>query len=62
VPYVFREPSLVAVIGNGDAVVIPYGRDRIDWEVELGAVIGRCGKYITANARLPPVSTYRKQQ
>ena len=41
VPYLFLKPSRGAVIGNGDAVVIPWGRDRIDWEVELGAVIGR---------------------
>jgi 2-keto-4-pentenoate hydratase/2-oxohepta-3-ene-1,7-dioic acid hydratase in catechol pathway len=36
------------VIGDGDAVVIPWGRDRTDWEVELGAVIGRAGKYVPA--------------
>jgi len=36
------------VIGNGDNIVLPYGRDRIDWEVELGIVMGRTGKYIDA--------------
>ncbi len=49
VPYLFIKPSRGAVIGNGDAVVIPYGRNRIDWEVELGAVIGRTAKYVSAN-------------
>jgi 2-keto-4-pentenoate hydratase/2-oxohepta-3-ene-1,7-dioic acid hydratase in catechol pathway len=49
VPYLFLKPSRGAVIGNGEAIVLPYGRDRIDWEVELGAVIGRAGKYISAN-------------
>ena len=48
VPYLFLKPSRGAVIGNGDAVVIPYGRDRTDWEVELGAVIGRAAKYVSA--------------
>ncbi len=48
VPYLFLKPSRGAVIGNGDAVVIPYGRDRTDWEVELGAVIGRTAKYVSA--------------
>ena len=24
------------IIGNGDPIMLPYGRDRIDWEVELG--------------------------
>jgi 2-keto-4-pentenoate hydratase/2-oxohepta-3-ene-1,7-dioic acid hydratase in catechol pathway len=48
VPYLFLKPSRGAVIGNGDAVVLPYGRDRIDWEVELGTVIGRAAKYVSA--------------
>jgi len=49
VPYLFLKPSRGAVIGNGDAVVIPFGRDRIDWEVELGAVIGRAARYVSAD-------------
>ena len=49
VPYLFMKPSRGAVIGNGDPIVIPFGRDRIDWEVELGAVIGRTAKYVSAN-------------
>lgn len=49
VPYLFLKPSRGAVVGNGAEIVIPWGRDRIDWEVELGAVIGRAGKYISAN-------------
>jgi 2-keto-4-pentenoate hydratase/2-oxohepta-3-ene-1,7-dioic acid hydratase in catechol pathway len=48
VPYLFLKPSRGAVIGNGEAIVLPYGRDRIDWEVELGTVIGRAGKYVSA--------------
>ncbi|MCC7123772.1 MAG: fumarylacetoacetate hydrolase family protein [Acidobacteria bacterium] len=48
VPYLFLKPTRGAVIGDGDAVVIPHGRDRIDWEVELGIVIGRTAKYVPA--------------
>ncbi|MYB07183.1 MAG: fumarylacetoacetate hydrolase family protein [Gemmatimonadetes bacterium] len=48
VPYLFLKPSRGAVIGNNDEVVIPWGRDRTDWEVELGAVIGRAAKYVSA--------------
>ncbi len=48
VPYLFLKPSRGAVIGHGEAVVIPYGRDRTDWEVELGTVIGRAAKYVSA--------------
>jgi 2-keto-4-pentenoate hydratase/2-oxohepta-3-ene-1,7-dioic acid hydratase in catechol pathway len=48
VPYLFLKPSRGAVIGNGDPVVIPYGRDRTDWEVELATVMGRTAKYVSA--------------
>ena len=48
IPYLFLKPTEGAIIGNRDAVVIPFGRDRIDWEVELGIVIGRAAKYVPA--------------
>ena len=48
VPYLFIKPSRGAVIGDGDPVVIPFGRDRTDWEVELGTVIGRAARYVSA--------------
>lgn len=48
VPYLFLKPSRGAVIGADDTIVIPYGRDRTDWEVELAAVIGRPAKYVSA--------------
>ena len=49
VPYLFLKPSRGAVIGADDTIIIPWGRDRTDWEVELGAVIGRPAKYVTAH-------------
>jgi 2-keto-4-pentenoate hydratase/2-oxohepta-3-ene-1,7-dioic acid hydratase in catechol pathway len=48
VPYLFLKPTRGAIIGNNDEIVIPYGRDRTDWEVELGTVIGREAKYVSA--------------
>lgn len=48
VPYMFLKPARGAVIGADDEIVIPYGRDRTDWEVELGVVIGRPAKYVSA--------------
>jgi 2-keto-4-pentenoate hydratase/2-oxohepta-3-ene-1,7-dioic acid hydratase in catechol pathway len=48
VPYLFLKPSRGAVIGSGDDVVMPFGRDRIEWEVEMAVVFGRTGKYISA--------------
>jgi len=49
VPYLFLKPSRGAVVGNGEPIVLPWGRDRIDWEVELGAVIGTTARYVSAN-------------
>ena len=43
-PYLFLKPTRGAVVGDGDDVVIPHGRDRVDWEVELGIVIGRAAQ------------------
>jgi 2-keto-4-pentenoate hydratase/2-oxohepta-3-ene-1,7-dioic acid hydratase in catechol pathway len=48
VPYIFLKPTRGAIIGAGEPIVIPHGRDRTDWEVELGTVIGRPAKYVSA--------------
>ncbi len=58
VPYLFLKPTRGAVIGDGDAVVIPHGRDRIDWEVEIGTVIGRAGKYVSADKAVDHIFGY----
>ncbi|HSL23843.1 MAG TPA: fumarylacetoacetate hydrolase family protein [Vicinamibacterales bacterium] len=47
-PYLFLKPTLGAIVGNGDDIVLPRGRDKIDWECELAVVIGRPAKYVTA--------------
>ena len=49
VPYLFLKPTEGAIIGNGANVILPFGRDRIDWEVELGIVIGKAAKYVPAS-------------
>lgn len=49
VPYLFYKSTRGAVVGDGDAVVIPHGRDMVDWEVELGIVIGRAARYVPAS-------------
>ena len=49
VPYLFLKPTRGAIIGDGDSVVIPYGRTQTDWEVELGTVIGKAAKYVSAD-------------
>jgi 2-keto-4-pentenoate hydratase/2-oxohepta-3-ene-1,7-dioic acid hydratase in catechol pathway len=47
-PYLFLKPTVGAIIGNGDDFIIPKGRDRIDWECEIGVVIAKPAKYVPA--------------
>ena len=51
IPYLYIKPTEGVIIGNGDNVVLPWGRDRIDWEVELATVIGRAARYVPAPRR-----------
>ena len=48
VPYLFLKPTRGAIIGDGDDIIMPFGRDRIEWEVEMAIVFGRSGKYISS--------------
>ena len=47
-----------AVCGPNDAVIIPRGSVKTDWEVELGVVIGTAGKYIDEAKALDHVAGY----
>lgn len=58
VPYLFLKPTRGAVIGDGDDVIMPFGRDRIEWEVEMAIVFGRTGKYISADRAYDHVFGY----
>jgi 2-keto-4-pentenoate hydratase/2-oxohepta-3-ene-1,7-dioic acid hydratase in catechol pathway len=58
VPYLFLKPTRGAVVGSGQDVILPYGRDRIEWEVELAVVFGRAGKYISASRAYDHVFGY----
>lgn len=49
VPYLFLKPTRGAIIGDGDDIIMPFGRDRIEWEVEMAIVFGRSGKYISSH-------------
>jgi 2-keto-4-pentenoate hydratase/2-oxohepta-3-ene-1,7-dioic acid hydratase in catechol pathway/putative intracellular protease/amidase len=46
-PYLFLKPR-TAVIADGEAIRIPPGRDKIDWECELAVVVGRRGHHVPA--------------
>ena len=58
VPYLFLKPTRGAIIGTGEDIVMPYGRDRIEWEVEMAIVFGRTGKYISASRAYDHVFGY----
>jgi 2-keto-4-pentenoate hydratase/2-oxohepta-3-ene-1,7-dioic acid hydratase in catechol pathway len=58
VPYLFLKPTRGAIIGSGDDIVMPFGRDRIEWEVEMAVVFGRAGKYISASRAYDHVFGY----
>ncbi len=48
VPYLFLKPTRGAVIGDGEDIIMPFGRDEIEYEVEMAIVFGRTGKYVSA--------------
>ncbi|MEX2528592.1 MAG: fumarylacetoacetate hydrolase family protein [Gemmatimonadota bacterium] len=58
VPYLFLKPTRGAVIGDGEDIIMPYGRDEIEYEVELAIVFGRTGKYISARRAYDHVFGY----
>ena len=52
-PFMFLKPTST-VIGHGDEVRIGPGCERVDWEVELAAVIGRPARNVSVD-RAPSV-------
>jgi 2-keto-4-pentenoate hydratase/2-oxohepta-3-ene-1,7-dioic acid hydratase in catechol pathway len=47
-----------AVVGCNDAVVLPQGSVKTDWEVELGVVIGSKARYVSEADALQHVAGY----
>ncbi|MDE3190422.1 MAG: fumarylacetoacetate hydrolase family protein [Acidobacteriota bacterium] len=47
-----------AVIGDGDAIVVPPGVERVDYEAELAAVIGATVKGVSVENALEAVAGY----
>lgn len=46
-PRVFMKPPTTTMIGSGEPVVLPRGGDYVDWELELGVVIGKKARYVS---------------
>ena len=42
----YKHPN--TVVGPNDDVILPRGAEKVDWEVELGVVIGRRARYLSA--------------
>ena len=57
-PYVFMKPPSTTVIATEDPIVMPKVGVAIDWELELGVIIGRKGKYIPEAEALDYVFGY----
>jgi 2,4-didehydro-3-deoxy-L-rhamnonate hydrolase len=58
-PYVFMKPPTTTLTNPGDAVVIPgISPDHVDWEAELGVVIGRQCKNVDESEALEFVAGY----
>jgi 2,4-didehydro-3-deoxy-L-rhamnonate hydrolase len=56
-PVIFMKATS-SICGPNDNVVIPRGSKKADWEVELGVVIGKPGKYVEEFQALSHVAGY----
>ncbi|MBL0234238.1 MAG: fumarylacetoacetate hydrolase family protein [Chitinophagaceae bacterium] len=56
-PVIFLK-STTAIIGPNDAVRIPRGAEKTDWEVELAVVIGKKASYIEKDKAMDYVAGY----
>jgi 2,4-diketo-3-deoxy-L-fuconate hydrolase len=56
-PVVFMKATS-AICGPDDAIIKPIGSTKLDWEVELGVVIGRTARYVSEDKALDHVAGY----
>ncbi len=56
-PVIFLKPS-TAVIGPGEPIILPEGAGRVDYEAELGVVIGRHARHVSRAQALEYVLGY----
>jgi 2-keto-4-pentenoate hydratase/2-oxohepta-3-ene-1,7-dioic acid hydratase in catechol pathway len=56
-PVIFMKATS-AICGPNDPILIPRTSQKTDWEVELGVVIGKPGKYLTEAEALSHVAGY----
>ncbi len=56
-PYIFMKADS-SIVGPDETVLLPDASAKVDWEVELAAVIGRGGRDIAAATALDHVAAY----
>lgn len=56
-PIIFLKATS-AIVGPNDVVEIPVGAEKVDWEVELGVVIGTLAKNVSVTEALSYVAGY----
>jgi 2-keto-4-pentenoate hydratase/2-oxohepta-3-ene-1,7-dioic acid hydratase in catechol pathway len=56
-PVIFFK-STTALVGPNDDVHIPYGGEKLDWEVELAIVMGRTARHVSEARALDFVAGY----
>lgn len=56
-PIIFMKATS-AICGPNDAIEIPRGSEKTDWEVELGVVIGKTAKYVGEDEAMDHVAGY----
>ena len=57
-PRVFMKPPTTTINDPGAPVMIPWNGNKIDWEIELGVVIGRKARFVSAEEALDYVAGY----
>lgn len=56
-PIIFEKaPS--CIVGPNDDIMVPKGSQKLDWEVELGVVIGSRARYLSKKAAIDAVAGY----
>jgi 2-keto-4-pentenoate hydratase/2-oxohepta-3-ene-1,7-dioic acid hydratase in catechol pathway len=56
-PVLFMKPTS-SIVGPDDGIVLPRGATKVDWEVELGVVIGSVARYVPEEDALRYVAGY----
>ena len=57
-PYFFLKIPHICVIGPGESILLPANSKKVDWEVELGVIIGKGGSDISIENALDHVAGY----